>query len=179
MSLQERPAPAGTPHTPRTLDVSVPFADASANVARRELIEFLEPFDVPRRAVEDASTVLYELVRNGVDHGRPCADHDLEVTWTVDTETLTLRVTDCGTADGTCPPACRHGADHRHGVDGSDGTGDAGCRLERWRLKLLEPPQLDSMRGRGLHLVDALSASWDVTTTQRGTTVEAVVELAG
>ncbi|HEY1134818.1 MAG TPA: ATP-binding protein [Nocardioides sp.] len=114
--------------------------------------------------VEDASTILHELVRNGIDHGSPCEDHTLEVRWTVADDVLTLRVTDCGTPNGACPPEC-----------GTDcGTAD---HVERWRSKILAPVAPDALRGRGLHLVDALSESWDVATGAGRTTVSARVRL--
>lgn len=162
-------------------DASLPFADVSANLARRDLVDQLVALAVPRRSIEDAATILHELVRNGIDHGAPCADHTLEVGWVVETARLTIDVTDCGTPDGGCPPACRHGERHAH--EGRRDTPaqqrEEACRRERWRDKILTPAAPDALRGRGLHLVNALSASWDVRTTAGGTTVSAVVDLAG
>lgn len=154
-------------------DARLPFSDASANLARKELVAQLAPLDVGRRVVEDASVVLHELVRNGIDHGRPCDDHTLEVSWQVTATSLTLHVTDCGSADDACTPACAHTPAHdpRSAEDRSE------CSSERWRHKLLTPAPPDAVRGRGLHLVDALSSSWDVTGSARGTTVTASLDL--
>lgn len=147
----------------RTYDASLPFADASANLARHDLLDQLRPLDLERHVVEDATTILHELVRNGIDHGAPCEDHTLEVRWDVTGDLLTLRVTDCGSPNGACPPECVED--------------DCSDHAERWRSKILTPIAPDALRGRGLHLVDALSESWDVETGDSGTTVSAQVRL--
>lgn len=147
----------------RTYDASLPFADASANLARHDLLDELRPLGLERHVVEDATTILHELVRNGIDHGAPCQDHTLEVRWEVAADLLTLRVTDCGSPNGACPPEC---------VDD-----DCADHADRWRSKILTPIAPDALRGRGLHLVNALSESWDVETVESGTTVSARVRL--
>lgn len=154
---------ARTDGDPRTYDASLPFADASANLARHDLLDALRPLGLERHVVEDATTILHELVRNGIDHGAPCRDHTLEVRWEVADDLLTLRVTDCGSPNGACPPEC---------VDD-----DCSDHVDRWRRKILTPIAPDALRGRGLHLVAALSESWDVETGESGTTVSARVRL--
>ncbi|MDT9594222.1 ATP-binding protein [Nocardioides zeae] len=129
----------------------MPFTDATANVARRELLAQLEPLGVPRACVEDAVTILHELVRNGLDHGRPCVADTLTVAWDLAGDELTLAVTDCGTATSAEQP---------------------------WRVKQLTPVQPDALRGRGLHLVAALSHDWHVRTTPADTTVTACVRVS-
>ena len=170
------PATGGGDGVERSLgsyDARLPFSDASANLARKELVAQLAPLDVGRRVVEDASVVLHELVRNGIDHGRPCDDHTLEVSWRVTPESLTLHVTDCGSPDDACTPQCGHTPAH----DPQSAEDRSECSTERWRHKLLTPAPPDAVRGRGLHLVDALSSSWEVTGSERGTTVTASLDL--
>lgn len=145
-----------------TFEDSLPFTDETATIARRAMSDHLHEHGAPQVAIENALLVVHELICNGIDHGEPCENHTLKVAWRITAGLITIEVTDCGTPAGTCAPA-----------GGPDGSRAA----DAWRDKVLEPVDMGSLRGRGLHLVAAMSRSWDVHTGPDGTTVTALVNL--
>ncbi|MFW6775597.1 ATP-binding protein [Nocardioides sp. CPCC 205120] len=157
-------------------DSSLPFDPTSPARARRALMAHLTEHDVPRTAVENAALVLYELLQNGIEHGEPCADHTVKVAWALEPRAVRMQVTDCGTPQGAC-------AADRSGATGPAGPTDpaetAWETEEAWRRRMLTPVDMLEERGRGLHLVAALSSSWNVGTSEEGTTVSAVVSFDG
>lgn len=156
-----------------TFDASLPFADEAAAAARRAMAEHLLEHGAPRVAVENATLVVHELIHNGIDHGEPCDDHTLKVAWMITSGLIVINVTDCGTSEAHGDPAADGSPTDPDAPDSPDPSDPA----QRWRRKLLQPLDLESGRGRGLHLVAAMSRSWEVHTGPDGTTVTAHVSL--
>ena len=86
--------------------VTVRHAPASAGEVRRQLGADLADAGVPAAVIGDATLVISELVGNAVRYAAPLPGGVLEVSWTVDTECVRLRVSDGG---GLSVPA-RHDA---------------------------------------------------------------------
>ncbi|HEY6746419.1 MAG TPA: ATP-binding protein [Mycobacteriales bacterium] len=76
--------------------VSVRHAPASAGEVRRQLGADLAKAGVAPTVVGDAALVLSELVGNAVRYGRPLPGDVLEVSWSLDDDSLRLRVSDGG-----------------------------------------------------------------------------------
>ncbi|MDF9715454.1 ATP-binding protein [Nocardioides sp. ChNu-153] len=158
-------------------DSSLPFDPTSPARSRRALTAHLTEHEVPRTAIENAAIVLYELLQNGIEHGEPCADHTVKVAWALEPCGVRMQVTDCGTPRGACAVARdTDPADPTDADDATDDPAEAAWELEEaWRRRMLTPVDMLEERGRGLHLVAALSSSWNVSTSEGGTTVTAVV----
>jgi anti-sigma regulatory factor (Ser/Thr protein kinase) len=76
--------------------VTVPFAADSASQVRRALHEDLAGHGVADLATLEATHVIYELVMNGVEHGRPDPQDALEVSWIAESAMLRISVLDRG-----------------------------------------------------------------------------------
>jgi anti-sigma regulatory factor (Ser/Thr protein kinase) len=76
--------------------VTVRHAPASAGEARRRVGADLADAGLPPAVVGDAALVLSELVGNAVRYGRPLPGGVLEVSWSLDGDSLWLRVSDGG-----------------------------------------------------------------------------------
>lgn len=88
---------------------------AAVPTARKRLQRDLSSLTVPRRQVQDASTVISELVANAVRHGVPDEDGGVRVGWRVDEDRLEVSVRDAG---GLGRPRVDH-----PGPDASGGRG--------------------------------------------------------
>ena len=86
--------------------VTVRHAPASAGEVRRQLGADLANAGLPPAVIGDDTLVVSELVGNSVRYATPLPGGVLEVSWTVDTECVRLRVSDGG---GLSVPA-RHDA---------------------------------------------------------------------
>ena len=78
--------------------VTVRHAPASAGQIRRQLGADLAAAGVPSAVIGDATLVASELVGNSVRYAAPLPGGVLEVSWTVDTESVRLQVSDGGGA---------------------------------------------------------------------------------
>ncbi len=76
--------------------VTVRHAPASAGEVRRQLGADLAGAGVRPAVVGDAALVLSELVGNAVRYGRPLPGGMLEVSWSLQDDSLWLRVSDGG-----------------------------------------------------------------------------------
>jgi serine/threonine-protein kinase RsbW len=76
--------------------ITVRHAPASAGEVRRRLGADLADAGLARAVVGDAALVLSELVGNAVRYGRPLPGGVLEVSWSLDGDSLWLRVSDGG-----------------------------------------------------------------------------------
>ena len=74
----------------------LPFDVASVTTARSLVTDLLTDLGADRRAIEDANIVVGELVMNAVRHGRPRADHTVEIAWSVHEGGLRFSVCDGG-----------------------------------------------------------------------------------
>ena len=75
--------------------IFLPFEPASAGKARRMMEEALSHVDA-RDAVGIAQVVLSELITNGLQHGRPSSQQQIEVGWCVLEDCIRVRVGDAG-----------------------------------------------------------------------------------
>lgn len=124
----------------------VPHDGTSAAAARRALSRDLSQHGVPAEVVDDALLVLSELVGNAVRHGSPLPGGDVRVGWWVAGGAVHLEVCDGG--PGIVP--------------GDPGTLRLGARLRDPDADVLAVPH-PAEGGRGLPLVDLLSARWGTT----------------
>lgn len=76
--------------------VTVRHAPASAGDVRRQLGADLSDAGIDPSVIGDAALVLSELVGNSVRYGRPLPGGTLEVTWSLEDDSLWLRVCDGG-----------------------------------------------------------------------------------
>jgi serine/threonine-protein kinase RsbW len=59
----------------------LPFGRAAVPVARRQLVRDLAARDLPRQVIEEAESVVAELVGNAVRHASPLPDGSVRVRW--------------------------------------------------------------------------------------------------
>jgi anti-sigma regulatory factor (Ser/Thr protein kinase) len=87
--------------------VLLPHAPASVGLARRRLGRDLRAHGLPEPAVCDATLVLSELMSNAIRHARPLPGALVQVTWTMNGETMELAVSDGGglTQPRSAPPS--------------------------------------------------------------------------
>jgi anti-sigma regulatory factor (Ser/Thr protein kinase) len=111
----------------------VPHETGSAAAVRHQLRDELATQGVASDSIDVAVLVASELVANAVRHTVDSDGHGLHVDWALDTDGVTLGVTDCSDTQ----PVLRH----------------------------VGP---DELSGRGLLIIDALSADWGVRTLDRG-----------
>lgn len=102
-------------HHDNSVVVTLPFRASSVRSARARLTGDLSRARVPRRSVEDARIVLSELVGNSVRHARPLASGRILVSWSVESDTVIVSVTDGGSASA---PRVAHSADDALGGRG-------------------------------------------------------------
>lgn len=77
--------------------VHLPFEPATAGRARLMMARDLRDAGTPGEVVEDAKLILSELVTNGLKHGKPDAENNLEVGWCVHDDRVLVCVCDAGT----------------------------------------------------------------------------------
>lgn len=85
--------------------VRIPAAPVAAQHARRELVSDLVARKLPADLVEEAETVVGELVANAVRHAKPLADGSVRVHWKVKNNVVEIEVSDGG--GPTVPRAAR------------------------------------------------------------------------
>jgi len=114
---------------------SLPDEPASVPVARHRLTMWLKASGCEPAVIDDAGTVLTELLTNAVRHARPQPDGQVTVTVDVDDEAVRLAVSDGGAStipSVVSPPPLAasgrglgivHSLTHDWGVrEGADGT---------------------------------------------------------
>ena len=97
--------------TPETL--VLPFAPASASVARAAVHNALGRHGVVQHRREDAALVVSELVGNSVRHGHSRSDGTLLVAWWLTTEELVVEVSDGGDGEPVLQPLSPDAVDGR------------------------------------------------------------------
>ena len=78
--------------------LSLPFDTLSVRVARRRLVAELADLGFRQTFVDDAELVLAELAANGIDHGRPNARGQIDISWCVEDDVIRISVCDSGEA---------------------------------------------------------------------------------
>lgn len=135
----------------------VPHTGSSAAEVRHALVRELHEHGVPQHVVDDALLVMSELVGNAIRHGEPMAGEAVRASWWVAGGAVHLEVCDGGPGLPGEVGEVRLGARHRR--SGPDGSGDAGTGPDTGSL----PVPLADEGGRGLPIVDLLSARWGTT----------------
>lgn len=92
-------------HRDNSVVVTLPFRAVSARNARARLTGDLRRARVPLPVVEDARTVLSELIGNAVRHAQPLPSGRLLVSWWIEPEAVVVAVTDGG---GRSAPRVAH-----------------------------------------------------------------------
>jgi anti-sigma regulatory factor (Ser/Thr protein kinase) len=145
-TLGSEPAAATTGRGDAALtSMHVPHDASSAAVVRRALVRELERRGAPEPVVDDAVLVVSELVGNALRHGAPLPDGGVRVSWWVAGGAVHLEVCDGGP-----------------GLPGDAGEVRPGARLRDPDAGGLLVP-LGDEGGRGLPIVDLLSARWGTT----------------
>jgi anti-sigma regulatory factor (Ser/Thr protein kinase) len=121
----------------------VPHAGSSAAEVRRALMRELRSRAVPEDVVDDALLVMSELVGNAVRHGEALDGGSVRTSWWVAGGAVHLEVCDGGP-----------------GLPGAPGEVRLGARL---RDPDAGSAPLGAESGRGLPIVDLLSARWGTT----------------
>jgi anti-sigma regulatory factor (Ser/Thr protein kinase) len=83
--------------------VSLPHRPESVTRARHAMVEELAAHGVRRDVLLDAEIVLGELAANAVEHGRPNAHGEFEISWCLVEGRLRLSVIDAGRAPDLRP----------------------------------------------------------------------------
>lgn len=122
----------------------VPHDGSSASDVRHALQRELQAHGVPRDVIDDALLVVSELLGNAVRHGAPLGGDTVRATWWVAGGSVHLEVCDGGPGLPGPPGEVRLGARLRAADD--DGALPLGIET-----------------GRGLPIVDLLSARWGTT----------------
>ncbi len=78
--------------------LSLPFDTLSVRVARKRLVAELADRGFRQTFVDDAELVLAELAANGVDHGRPNARGEIDISWCIEGDLVRISVCDSGEA---------------------------------------------------------------------------------
>jgi anti-sigma regulatory factor (Ser/Thr protein kinase) len=76
----------------------VPFTAAAVRSARTNVTVALRRYGVPQRVVDDARIVVSELLGNALRHARPIQDAGLVLTLEVQSDSVSLSVSDGGSA---------------------------------------------------------------------------------
>lgn len=127
------PSQPGPGHREGAFVARVPASTTSTRPLRTLISEALHLAGADSELVDDATLVLHELVVNGIEHGVHDEDGTIEVTWHVADDRVELAVRDLGT---TLSEAVAN------------------------RAAATDP--MESVRGRGLTIVEALSEAWGV-----------------
>jgi len=127
------PSQPGPGHREGAFVARVPASTTSTRPLRTLISEALHLAGADSELVDDATLVLHELVVNGIEHGVHDEDGTIEVTWHVAGDRVELAVRDLGT---TLSEAVAN------------------------RAAATDP--MESVRGRGLTIVEALSEAWGV-----------------
>lgn len=80
----------------RIVGVRVPYAMASASLVRHELRSDLTAHSVPAPVVDDAVSIVSELLSNALRHAAPLPDGSVRVGWELGSGVLSVSVTDGG-----------------------------------------------------------------------------------
>jgi serine/threonine-protein kinase RsbW len=80
----------------RTRTLRVPHMTASVPATRRIVVEDLTERGVPQVIIDEAETVVAELLGNAVRHARSLADGSIRVHWQIKGSVVELDVTDGG-----------------------------------------------------------------------------------
>nr|WP_244632899.1 ATP-binding protein [Aeromicrobium sp. CFBP 8757] len=100
----DRLAAVATSHASGSTDddpcttLSLPFDTLSVRVARKRLAAELADLGFRQTFVDDAELVLAELAANGIDHGRPNARGEIDISWCVEGDLVRISVCDSGEA---------------------------------------------------------------------------------
>lgn len=76
--------------------VTLPFAPESAGLARDRLTDSLRQQRLSTDELDDARLILSELVGNALRHALPLSDRTLQVSWSLESGTLDIAVSDGG-----------------------------------------------------------------------------------
>lgn len=90
-----------TPTETSVVRLRVPFAPASVSLARAQLRAWMGERSRSSERIEDARTVISEMVANSIRHGQPLPDGTILLTWCAQGQELIVSVTDGG---GTTMP---------------------------------------------------------------------------
>ena len=102
-------------HHDNSVVVTLPFRASSVRSARARLAGDLSRARVPDASVEDARTVVSELVGNAVRHAQPLQSGRLLVSWAVEPDAVIVSVTDGGSVSA---PQVAHSAEDALGGRG-------------------------------------------------------------
>lgn len=95
---------SGTPNPDaRVRTVRLPWSLESVPEIRRTLVDDLSDSSVPVEVVEEAETVVAELVANSVRHAKPLPDGSVRVHWKVRAPRVEVEVTDGGSDSAPAP----------------------------------------------------------------------------
>lgn len=130
---QPEPSQPEPGHREGAFVARVPASTTSTRPLRTLISEALHLAGADSELVDDATLVLHELVVNGIEHGVHDEDGTIEVTWHVADDRVELAVRDFGSTL-------------------SQAVAD--------RAAATDP--MESVRGRGLTIVEALSEAWGV-----------------
>lgn len=154
------------PPEPVDFTTELPFTARSTTLARQLLRYHLLAAGSSRELAENAELVLHELISNCVDHGYPCPNDTLRLSWHVSATRVDVTVTDHG-PHPRCPRC--------HSAGFADAPGRAPVPGSAEITIIATTPAEDAPRGRGLLIVEGLSDRWEVTTTGDSTTVQATI----
>lgn len=87
---------SGVKKVSRIVGVSVPYVLGSAALVRYELRSDLTAHSVPAPVVDDAVSIVNELLGNALRHAAPLPDGSVRVGWELRSAVLSLSVTDGG-----------------------------------------------------------------------------------
>jgi len=80
----------------RVRTVRLPWTTDSVPEIRRTLVEDLDDGTVPQKVIDEAETVVSELVANAILHGHPLPDGTVRVHWKVRAPRVEVEVSDGG-----------------------------------------------------------------------------------
>ena len=103
--------------TATSFSARLPYGARSAATARRLVTDLLSSrMDPASEVVADATLVVHELVVNGLTHGRPDADGELEVSARITDGELVITVCDQGSGGTVSPRHPTEDSDHGRGL---------------------------------------------------------------
>lgn len=102
------------PGTSATRTVRLPFGRSAVPMARAQVVTELKHLGVDSHVVDEAESVVAELVGNAVRHASPLSDGTVRVRWQVRAGVVELDVTDGGGPTRPAPrPVTRYGSSGR------------------------------------------------------------------